>query len=65
MLGSDMGKEKMKENNLKAEIRELEKDQERAKLELQKKQEELQKVEQDINTLNTSAKGLQKKLNML
>lgn len=65
MLESDKGKKNAQKMQLDAEIREAKKDRERAEVELQAKQLQLQKVEQEMATLNASAKGLQKKLNMV
>ncbi|MBU2028472.1 hypothetical protein KJ761_01100 [Patescibacteria group bacterium] len=50
---------------LDAEIREAKKARERAEIELQAKQLQLQKIEQEIATLDVSAKGLKKKLNVI
>lgn len=65
ILGSDIGKGKIKKAQLEAEIRKFKKEAERAEIELQKKQQELQKVEQEIDQLNKSVKDFQKKQNEL
>jgi hypothetical protein len=63
MLESDKGKKNAQKMQLDAEIREYKKAQERALMEMQIKQSELKKVEQDIAALNISIGGLKKKLN--
>jgi chromosome segregation ATPase len=65
MLEADKGKKNIQKMQLDAEIREAKKARERAEIELQAKQLQLQKVEQEIATLEVAVKGLKKKLNMV
>lgn len=65
MLESDKGKMNTQKIKLVAEIRECDKDQERAKLELQSKQAKLEEVDGRIATMDTSIKDLKKKLNLV
>jgi len=65
MLEADKGKKNIQKMQLDAEIREAKKARERAEIELQAKQLQLQKVEQEVATLDVAVKGLKKKLNMV
>jgi chromosome segregation ATPase len=65
MLEADKGKMNMQKIKLVAEIRECDKDRERAKLELQTKQVKLEEVDGKIATIDASIKDLKKKLNLV
>ena len=65
MLEADKMKKNAQKMQLDAEIREAKKARERAEMDLQVKQLQLQKIEQEIAVLDVSTKGLKKKLNMV
>jgi septal ring factor EnvC (AmiA/AmiB activator) len=65
MLEADKGKKNVQKMQLDAEIREAKKARERAEMELQARQLKLQKIEQEMATVDVSIKGLKKKLNEL
>jgi septal ring factor EnvC (AmiA/AmiB activator) len=65
MLESDIGKKRIEEGSLIAGIRKLEKDEDRAKIELQNMQKKLEEVRGKIGQLDKSVADLEKKQNAL